>query len=89
MIGHSDAADDYLTVLDATTGAQFDQIQIGANLALYGYGAIDIDEDAQKGYFEARSQTGSTAITGAFSYTYETPTPTPLAVSSGVWGLYE
>ena len=95
VIGNSDAADDYMTLLDGDTGAIIIQKQIGKNVSTYGYGCIDLKETSGVGYFACRGSSG--AIMGKISFAvYVPPTPTPipsptpfvLSVQPG-WGLYE
>lgn len=101
VIGYTDAANDYLTVLDGDTGAVITQLQTGVNLGTYGYGTIDLNEEAGVGYFGARASAANTYVCGKITFDVyvpptptptpgpsPTPSPTPLGVTSA-WGLYE
>jgi hypothetical protein len=77
VLGNMDAANDYITAIDGTTGEILQQVQIGQNVGTFGYGAIDIDDSIKTGYIGCRSGTASNAIMGKFTFeTLSTPTPT-------------
>lgn len=84
VLGSSDAANDYLTALDGETGAILAQMQIGQNIAIYGYGAIDVDDELGEGYFIARSLTANSFVCGKFTFDPWIP-PT----KANVWSIYE
>ena len=83
-IGNSDGTNDYLSVLDGETGAFQAQIQIGQNVGTYGYGTVDLDEEAGEGYFIARSGTASSFVCGKITFDPWIP-PT----KANVWSIYE
>lgn len=79
-IGYNDAASDYLTTLDANTGAVIGTpIQIAQNVATYGYGSIRLMDGIGKGYFGSRQLTAGNLVAqfGVFSYNIPIPTATP------------
>lgn len=85
VVGYTDAANDYLSILHADTGGLLFQTQIGHNVATYGYGKVELDEEAGVGYLVGRSATANTEIVGKITFE---PYVAPVAADS-TWGLYE
>lgn len=78
VIGYTDAANDYMTVLDGSTGATLFQMQIGQNAGALGYGKVDVNDALGLGYFGMRHGTATNAVLGKFSYNPPaSPTPSP------------
>jgi len=92
MVAGVAETDDTLTVLDADTGEAILQTKVGYNVAAYGYGAIDADEDNGVAYLGSRASLFGSSF-GSAKISFDpppTPTPTP-TISSGVLGyqVYE
>jgi len=84
VLGSSDVANDYLSVLDGDTGAILAQTQIGQNIAIYGYGAIDVDDELGEAYFIARAVAVNNFVCGKITFDPWLP-PT----KANVWNIYE
>ena len=78
VVGYSET-NDYLTVLDGTTGANLYQTQIGADIGVFGYGEVCVDDARSVAHFGGRSNTLPNVILGKFTFSgLLEPTSTPL-----------
>lgn len=94
--GASDAPEGTVFLLDGDTGAVIDSQELtNANIALYGYGTISVNEDIGEAYMTAKGALTGQVVVVKMSFDLpgtptptNTPLPTNTPVSSGI-GRYE
>ena len=87
VFGYKEETNDYMTLLDADTGAKLFQFPMGVDIRIYGYGGFDLSDYEGTGYFGASSPNESGGRFACGKVNYESDN-TPITFTPMVTGNF-